>query len=58
MCEFFLFDWWPETRGSRIDEPGRPAAAGYSLKRNNPDNCLIGCYLKREVGTPKNHDPE
>ena len=58
MYEFFLFDWWPETRDSGIDEPECPAAAGCSLKGKNPDNCLTGCYLKREVGTPKNHDPE
>lgn len=58
MDEFFPFDWWPETRDSRIDEPGCPAGAGCILKGNNPDNCLIGCYLKREAETPKNRDPE
>ena len=49
MYEFFLFGG--QKLGSEIDEPGCPAGAGCSLKGINPDNCLMGCFLKREAGT-------
>lgn len=50
MYEFFLFDWWLEIRDYGIDELVCFVGFGCSLKGNNLDNCLIGCYLKREVG--------
>lgn len=58
MYEFFFHLTSGQKPDSETDEPVCPAGVGYSLKGNNPDNCLIGCYLKEKLELPKNHGPE